>query len=111
MSSDTTVPFLNPAFRDDLTDVLRAHGQMAIRQAVIAELNALLDHHDDTDERGSRQVVLNGYQPERKVLTRVGPVKVQLLKTRDRIGQGRCFRSLVLPPYLKKTRRLEAVLP
>src|SRR5205814_5911918 len=29
----------------------------------------------------------------------------------DRAGEGRRFRSELLPPYLKKTRRLEAVIP
>jgi len=111
MRNDTTVPFLNPAFRDEMTDLIRAHAQTAIRQAVLAELNAFLERHDETDDQGRRQVVRNGYQPEREILTGVGPVKVHLPKTRDRSGQGRCFRSLVLPPYLKKTRRLEAVLP
>jgi transposase-like protein len=111
MSNDTTVSFLNPAFRDEMTDLIRAHAQTAIHQAVLAELDAFLGRHDDTDDQGRRHLVRNGYQPEREVLTGVGPVKVQLPKTRDRSGQGRCFRSLVLPPYLKKTRRLEAVLP
>jgi len=111
MSNDTTVPFLNPAFRDEMTDLIRAHAQTAIRQAVQAELEAFLGQHDDTDGQGRRNVVRNGYQPERQVLSGVGPVSVQLPKTRDRAGRGRCFRSLVLPPYLKKTRRLEAVLP
>ena len=27
MSNDTTVPFLNPAFRDEMTDLIRAHAQ------------------------------------------------------------------------------------
>ena len=36
---------------------------------------------------------------------------VRVPKTRDRAGEGRCFRSELLPPYLKKTRRLEAVIP
>ena len=111
MSNDTTVPFLNPVFRDEMTDLIRAHAQTAIRQAVQAELEAFLGQHDDTDDQGRRNVVRNGYQPERQVLSGVGPVSVQLPKTRDRAGRGRCFRSLVLPPYLKKTRRLEAVLP
>ena len=53
----------------------------------------------------------NGYQPRRKVLTGVGPVTVRLPKTRDRGDEGRCFRSQLLPTYLKKTRRLEAVIP
>jgi transposase-like protein len=56
-------------------------------------------------------VVRNGYQPEREVLTGVGPVAVRLPKTRDRAGEGRCFRSALLPPYLKKTKRLDAVIP
>lgn len=111
MSNDTTVPFVNPAFRDEMTDLIRAHAQTAIRQAIVAELDAFLEAHGDTDAAGRRNLVRNGYQPERKVLTGVGSVTVQLPKTRDRAGQGRCFRSLILPPYLKKTRRLEAVLP
>ncbi len=32
-------------------------------------------------------------------------------KPRDRAGAGRCFRSELLPPYLKKAKRLEAVIP
>ncbi len=111
MSNETTVPFLNPAFRDEMTDLIRAHAQTAIRQAVLAELEVFLGRLADTDGQGRRNVVGNGYQPAREVPTGVGPVKAQLPKTRDRSGQGRCFRSLILPPYLKKTRRLEAVLP
>jgi len=111
MDNDTTIEFQNPAFRDEMTDLIRAHAQTAIRQAILAELDAFLGEHDDADPQGCRNVVRNGYQPERQVLTGVGPVSVKLPKTRDRAGQGRCFRSLVLPPYLKKTRRLEAVLP
>ncbi len=29
----------------------------------------------------------------------------------NRAGTGRCFRSELFPPYLKKARRVEAVLP
>ena len=111
MSNDTTVPYQNPAFYDEMTDLIRAHAQAAIRQAILAELEIFLGQHDDTDESGRHHVVRNGYQPERQVLTGIGSVTVQLPKTRDRAGHGRCFRSLILPPYLKKTRRLEAVLP
>ena len=60
---------------------------------------------------GCRAVVRNGYQPEREVLTGVGPLPVKVPKTRDRSGKGRCFRSVLVPPYLKKARRVEAVVP
>ena len=112
MANDTIVSFSNPAFRDELSDLVRAGARRIIAQAVEAELNAFLKAHMDArDAVGRRAVVRNGYQPERQVLTGVGPVTVRVPKTRGRGGEGRCFRSQLLPPYLKKTRRLEAVIP
>jgi len=112
MSDDTIVSFSNPAFRDELTDLVRHGAQRIIRQAVEAELKCFLEVHAEArDAAGRRAVVRNGYLPERDILTGVGPVAVRVPKTRDRAGEGRCFRSELLPPYLKKARRLEAVLP
>ena len=103
MNNDTTVPFLNPAFHDEMTELIRAHAQTAIRQAILAELETFMGQPDDTGDQGRRNVVRNGYQPERKFLSGIGAVSVQLPKKKDRAGQGRCFRSLVLPPNLKKS--------
>ncbi len=50
-------------------------------------------------------------RPSQEVLAGVGPVRFRVPRTRDRSGAGRCFRSELLPPYLKNTRRVEAVLP
>jgi transposase-like protein len=111
MQDDTTIAFADPAFADALSDLVRDGAQRIIKQAVQAELNAFLQTHADRDADGRRAVVRNGYQPERDVLTGVGPVAVALPKTRDRAGRGRRFSSALLPPYLKKTRRLESVLP
>ena len=112
MGNDTIVSFANPAFRDELSDLARQGAQRIIRQAVEAELQGFLEEHAaERDAEGRRAVVRNGYQPERQVLTGIGPMSVQVPKTRDRAGAGRCFRSRLLPPYLKKTKRLEAVLP
>lgn len=112
MGNDTIVSFSNPAFRDALSDLAREGAQRIIRQAVEAELMGFLQQHAAArDAEGRRAVVRNGYQPARQVLTGIGPVSVQVPKTRDRAGGGRCFRSALLPPYLKKAKRLEAVLP
>lgn len=112
MDNDTIVSFSDPAFRDELSELVRDGAQRIIRQAVEAELKSFLETHADAqDAAGRRAVVRNGYQPEREVLTGVGPVSVRVPKTRDRAGKGRCFRSELLPPYLKKARRLEAVIP
>lgn len=112
MANDTFVSFSDPAFRDELSELVRDGAQRIIRQAVEAELRVFLDEHaEHRDVHGRRAVVRNGYQPEREILTGVGNVTVRVPKTRDRVGEGRCFRSTLLPPYLKKTRRLEAVIP
>ena len=112
MQKDTTIPFTNPAFRDELSELVREGAQRIIRHAVEAELGAFLEEHaGEHDARGRRALVRNGYLPSREVLTGVGPVRVRVPRTRDRSGAGRCFRSDLLPPYLKKTRRVEAVLP
>ncbi len=111
MTNDTTIPFAGPSFADALSDLVRDGAQRIIKQAVQAELDAFLQANTDQDDDGRRAVVRNGYQPERDVLTGVGPVSVALPKTRDRAGRGRRFCSTLLPPYLKKTRRLESVLP
>jgi len=112
MGNDTIVSFSDPAFRDELSDLVREGARRIIRQAVEGELKVFLEGHaTERDAPGRRAVVRNGYQPEREVLTGIGAVQVQVPKTRDRTGEGRCFRSELLPPYLKKAKRLEAVLP
>ncbi len=112
MREDTTIPFRSPAFRDELSDLVREGAQRIICQAVEAELGAFLEEHaGEHDAQGRRAVVRNGYLPSREVLTGVGPVEVQVPRTRDRSGSGRRFRSELLPPYLKKTNRVEAVIP
>ena len=44
-------------------------------------------------------------------MTGLGPVEIEVPKTRDRSGQGNHFRSALLPPYIKRTRSVETVLP
>ena len=72
MHEDTTIPFTNPAFRDELSEMVREGAQRIIRQAVEAELGAFLEEHStERDTRGRRAVVLGGYLPSREVLTGV----------------------------------------
>ena len=106
MHEYTTIPFRNPAFRDELSELVREGAQRIIHQAVEAELgNFVEDHAAARDASGRRAVVRNGYLPSWEILTGIGPVRVRVPRTRDRSGAGRCFRSELLPPYLKKARR------
>jgi len=101
-----------PETGDALTEVLRRGARDLLKQAVEAELRGFLDEHaEHTLDDGRRAVVRNGYQPERTVQTGIGDVPVQVPKTRDRSGTGIHFTSNVLPPYLRRSRSVEELLP
>ena len=113
MRNDTVVRFRKKdEIVDPLTQLLREGAQRLISQAVSTELELLLEHHGERREgEGRRAVVRNGYLPEREVLTGIGPVSVQVPKVRDRSDEGVCFRSGLVPRYVRRARAVEAVLP
>jgi transposase-like protein len=97
---------------DPLHAVLRAGARELIAKAVEAELAEFLaDYGDQRLDGGRRAVVRNGYQPERRVQTGIGAVEVRVPKVRDRSGGGAVFHSKLLPPYLKRARSVEELLP
>jgi len=65
------------------------------------------------DEAGRRQVVRNGYLPEREILTGIGRIEVQQPRVRDRRPgeEAEPFSSKILPPYLRKTKSVEELIP
>jgi putative transposase len=100
--------------RDALTDLLRAGAQQLLAQAIQAEVDAYLDARSELrDEAGRHQVVRNGYLPERTITTGVGPVGVRQPRVHDRRPpqQREKFSSAILPPYLRKTRSIEELIP
>lgn len=100
------------ALSDPLSELLRRGARGLIEKAVEAELQLLLEQYANvTDLSGRKAVVRNGFLPEREVLTALGPVAVRVPKVRDRSGSGVKFNSAIVPPYVRKARRVEAALP
>jgi transposase-like protein len=100
------------SFSDALSDLIRRGARQLIAQAVEAELEDFLaQYRDRRDEQGRQVVVRNGYLPERTITTGVGEVEIQVPKVRDRSGSGIKFTSQLLPPYLKRARSVEELLP
>jgi len=97
--------------RDVLTDLLRKGAVDLIAAAVEAEVAGWInDHVTDPDDR--RQVVRNGSMPQREIVTGIGPVKQPRVHDRRAPEEGReAFTSQVLPPYLRKTRSVEELIP
>lgn len=97
---------------DPLTELLRAGARQLIEQAVETELQELLAAHAGrllADGRAG--VVRNGYLPEWEIQTGLGPITVRIPKVRVKTGEPVTFRSALVPPYVRKTRSLEAALP
>jgi transposase-like protein len=112
MAEGSAVDVETPEAEDLLTELLRQGAQKLIHQAVEAELVELLASYGAvTDLRGRAAVVRNGHLPERKVLTGLGPVSVRIPKVRSRTGEPIVFRSALVPPYVRKARKLEAAIP
>ena len=65
------------------------------------------------DAEGRRCVVRNGHLPDRVIQTPLGDVPVKQPRVRDRrpVAELETFRSSILPPYLRKTKSLEGLLP
>ncbi len=97
---------------DPLSELLRSGARQLIAQAVEAELQTLLDQHANVRLPDGRQaVVRNGHLPERTVQTGIGDVEVKVPKVRDRSSSGIRFNSNLLPPYIKRARSVEELLP
>ena len=96
-----------------LTEILRSGARRLLAQAIDAEVERFLASHADVvDDNGRRQVVRNGYCQERQIQTGVGSVAVKAPRVRDMRGaDGVKFTSKILPPYLRKTRSLEELIP
>jgi len=102
-----------PSSRDALTELLRDGACDLIAAALEAEIQVHLSAFaDQVDSEGHRLVVRNGYLPEREIQTGIGAVKVRQPRVRDqRADADTHFTSKILPPYLRRTKSMEELLP
>lgn len=112
MHENTPISVGQPEVTDPLTELLRQGSRELIARAVEAEFAAFLSAYDAVlDDEGRRQVVRNGYLPQRDMQTGIGSVPVRVPRARDRSGTGVVFHSKLLPPYLRRTTSIEDLIP
>ena len=125
MKKDTTGTMVLPANseeslavypKDVLTEILRDGAQRLLATAVEAEVAGYLEQHaGHVDEQGHRLVVRNGHHRERTIQTGLGSVAVKAPRVEDRRvdeqGQRFHFTSSILPPYLRRTKSIEELIP
>ena len=116
MPETITEPIPHPTLgpKDVLTAVLHEGAQRLLTAAIEAEVSEWIQAHAHvTDEHGHRQVVRNGHLPKRSIQTPIGHVQVRQPRVRDRRPdhEQQRFSSKILPPYLRKTKSLEDLIP
>ena len=117
MKKDTTkTQLMSMTSRDILTDILRQGAQEMLATAVENEVAQYIAEHENLrDAGGYRLVVRNGRLPGRTIQTGVGPVEVQQPRVNDRRigenGQRIRFSSKILPPYLRRTKSIDELIP
>ena len=110
----STIGFPAGSSRDVLSEVLRAGAQQMLATAIEAEVSEWIAEREHLkNEQGHQQVIRNGHLPKRQIITGVGPLEVQQPRVRDRrsSAEREPFRSQILPPYLRKTKSIEELLP
>lgn len=102
--------------RDVLTAILRQGAQQMLAAAIENEVGEYIAAHADLrDDQGARLVVRNGHTPPRSILTGLGPVEVARPRVDDRRvdedGNRMRFTSRILPPYLRRTKAIDELVP
>jgi putative transposase len=103
--------------RLDLDELAREGARRMLAAALEAEVDDYLTAYAaERDERGRRLVVRNGHARERHVTTVAGSVPVRAPRVNDRrsdpvTGERLRFRSVILPPWCRRSPKVAEVLP
>jgi transposase-like protein len=102
--------------RSALDEVLREGARQMLLAAIETEVNDYIEkHQQERDGNGHCLVVRNGRGKERGITTPMGELRLRVPrvndKRRDEDGRRRRFTSAILPPYLRKTRSVEELIP
>ena len=110
------LPAKTPSAPDMITDLCREGAKKMLQMAIEQEIAEYIDRHQDiVDEYGHRLVVRNGHLPERQIQTGIGQIAIKQPRIDDRrfdeSGQRQRFQSSILPPYLRRTKSIDELIP
>ena len=100
----------------DLDEIARQGARRMLAEALEAEVEAYVEAaRGERDERGRALVTRNGHARKRAVVCGAGAVEVRAPRVNDgRMddnGERRRFRSVILPPYMRRSPKVAEVLP
>ena len=104
-----------PETREVLDHLVREGARKMLQAALEVEVQEHLERFEHlVDAQGKRQVVRNGYQPERTILTGAGPIPIKRPRVDDRalesVGKER-FTSRILPKFMRRAASIDTLVP
>lgn len=114
MSRNNIIALKKPSEKaeDPLMSVLREGARSLLAEALETEIQLFKEKYQELrliDH--SPQVVRNGCLPKRSLQTGLGPIEVLVPRIKDRGKSGIKFQSTLVPPYLRRTKNIEELLP
>ena len=100
----------------DLDEIARAGARRMLAEALEAEVQDYLQAaRGERGEDGRALVVRNGHARERQILCGAGSVEVRAPRVNDKRvdedGNRQRFKSVILPPYMRRSPKVTEVLP
>lgn len=98
--------------RSALDEILCEGARRMLQSAIEVEVADYIERHAHVVDPGTghRLVVRNGHQPRRTIQSGLGDIPVRRPRVHD-CREGRKFSRRILPPYLRRTPRIEALIP
>jgi transposase-like protein len=98
-------------FELSLDEIAREGARRMLEKALNLEVEEYIaQNKNEIDETGNRLVVRNGFGKSRKITTGAGTIEVAAPRVNDQ-REGKKFSSFILPPYLRKSPKVESLLP
>lgn len=119
-TKDTIIEFKKPeeittAITDTITELAREGARQMLARAIEDEVAQFLEQNrSEQTENGHQRFVRNGHLPERAVQTGIGDIPIQQPRVRDMKddkSDGIHFSPSIFPPYIRRTKSLDALLP
>jgi transposase-like protein len=115
MEKNNIIDYKNPSqnlVTDVLSDFLRSSAQKMLQLAIEEEVqNFITSYQDKLLTNGNKQIVRNGYLPERTIQTGIGEMAVKVPRVRDRGEENIKFTSNLIPQYMRRTVTIDVLLP
>jgi len=118
MAKNTVKLKINPEeniVNHPLDEIVRTGAQKMLQKALEIEADLFIERYQYIlDDASNRLIVRNGHSKSRNIVTGAGQIEVRTPRVDDRaleVHNETRFKSSIVPPYLRRTKNIDELLP